>query len=197
MFKAFGSAPTTINFNEIYTALQSKVVDGRRTRSRSSKLRSSTKCRLLLDDEPHVGRLLVPRQPPQLGGAAGGHPRFRSPRTSTPPASPSAPTSPSSAANLRERALRQGHEVQRRRRRALPREAASRGLLHGVEQQIRRQAWSTLGLVGKLESTLPLQAARLGHGRPRSRRPAEAASSMAWLSTTRTSVMDMADMDLA
>jgi tripartite ATP-independent transporter DctP family solute receptor len=28
MFKAFGSAPTTINFNETYTALQSKVVDG-------------------------------------------------------------------------------------------------------------------------------------------------------------------------
>lgn len=28
MFKAFGSAPTSINFNEVYSALQSKVVDG-------------------------------------------------------------------------------------------------------------------------------------------------------------------------
>jgi TRAP-type transport system periplasmic protein len=28
MFKAFGSAPTTINFNEVYSALQSKIVDG-------------------------------------------------------------------------------------------------------------------------------------------------------------------------
>ena len=28
MFKAFGAAPTTINFNETYSALQSKVVDG-------------------------------------------------------------------------------------------------------------------------------------------------------------------------
>ena len=28
MFKAFGSAPTSINFNEVYIALQSKVVDG-------------------------------------------------------------------------------------------------------------------------------------------------------------------------
>ena len=27
MFKAFGSAPTTINFNEVYSALQSKIVD--------------------------------------------------------------------------------------------------------------------------------------------------------------------------
>ncbi|MBV1702519.1 MAG: TRAP transporter substrate-binding protein [Hyphomicrobiales bacterium] len=27
MYKAFGAAPTTINFNEVYTALQSKVVD--------------------------------------------------------------------------------------------------------------------------------------------------------------------------
>jgi len=27
MFKAFGAAPTTINFNEVYSALQSKVVD--------------------------------------------------------------------------------------------------------------------------------------------------------------------------
>ncbi len=28
MFKAFGAAPTTINFNEVYSALQSKIVDG-------------------------------------------------------------------------------------------------------------------------------------------------------------------------
>ena len=28
MFKAFGSAPTSINFNEVYSALQSKIVDG-------------------------------------------------------------------------------------------------------------------------------------------------------------------------
>jgi tripartite ATP-independent transporter DctP family solute receptor len=28
MYKAFGSAPTTINFNEVYSALQTKVVDG-------------------------------------------------------------------------------------------------------------------------------------------------------------------------
>jgi len=28
LFKAFGAAPTTINFNEVYSALQSKVVDG-------------------------------------------------------------------------------------------------------------------------------------------------------------------------
>lgn len=28
MFKAFGSAPTTINFNEVYSALQSGIVDG-------------------------------------------------------------------------------------------------------------------------------------------------------------------------
>lgn len=28
MFKAFGSAPATINFNEVYSALQSKVVEG-------------------------------------------------------------------------------------------------------------------------------------------------------------------------
>lgn len=28
MYKAFGAAPTTINFNEVYSALQSKIVDG-------------------------------------------------------------------------------------------------------------------------------------------------------------------------
>ena len=28
LFKAFGAAPTTINFNELYTALQTRVVDG-------------------------------------------------------------------------------------------------------------------------------------------------------------------------
>jgi tripartite ATP-independent transporter DctP family solute receptor len=28
MFKSFGAAPTTINFNEVYSALQTKIVDG-------------------------------------------------------------------------------------------------------------------------------------------------------------------------
>ena len=28
MFKAFDASPTTINFNEVYSALQTKIVDG-------------------------------------------------------------------------------------------------------------------------------------------------------------------------
>jgi TRAP-type transport system periplasmic protein len=31
MFKAFGAVPTSINFNEVYTALQTKIVDGQET----------------------------------------------------------------------------------------------------------------------------------------------------------------------
>ena len=50
---------------------------------------------ILLADQPHVGRLLVPGQPPRLGGAAAGPARRSSPRTSTPRRSRSATTSPS------------------------------------------------------------------------------------------------------
>ena len=64
----------------------------RRTRWRSSPRRSSSRCRNSLHDQPHVGRLLVPGQPPRLGAPAGGSARRSWRSTSMPPPSRSAPT---------------------------------------------------------------------------------------------------------
>ena len=68
MFKAFDAAPASINFGEVYSALQTKVVDGQENPlaiiSDRQALRSAE---VLLADQPHVGRLLVPRQPPRPG----------------------------------------------------------------------------------------------------------------------------------
>jgi len=72
MFKAFDSAPASINISEVYSALQTKVVEGQENPLAiiidRQILRSAE---ILLADQPHVGRLLVPRQPPRLGEASG------------------------------------------------------------------------------------------------------------------------------
>lgn len=44
MFTAFKSAPASINFAEVYSALQTKIVDGQENRSPSSPRPSSTRC---------------------------------------------------------------------------------------------------------------------------------------------------------
>ena len=103
MFKAFDAAPASINFSEVYSALQTKIVEGQENPLAiisTAKLYEVQK--YLLADQPHVGRLLVPGQPPRLGEAAGGRPRRSSPRTSTRPASRSARTSPSSTPALQQ-----------------------------------------------------------------------------------------------
>ena len=97
MFKAFDAAPASINFSEVYSALQTKIVEGQENPLAHHLDREALRsAEILLADQPHVGRLLVPGQPPRLGKAAGGHARPSSPRTSTPPASRSATTSRSS-----------------------------------------------------------------------------------------------------
>ena len=45
MFKAFGASPTGINFSEVYSALQTKIVDGQEKPLVSIDSPSSTKCR--------------------------------------------------------------------------------------------------------------------------------------------------------
>ena len=78
MFKAFDAAPASINFSEVYSALQTKIVEGQENPLAiisTAKLYEVQK--YLLADQPHVGRLLVPGQPPRLGEAAGGRARHR------------------------------------------------------------------------------------------------------------------------
>jgi TRAP-type C4-dicarboxylate transport system substrate-binding protein len=68
MFKALEAAPASINFSEVYTALQTRVVDGQEnplTIIATAKLYEVQK--ILLAHQPYVGRLLVPGQPPRLG----------------------------------------------------------------------------------------------------------------------------------
>ena len=87
MFKAFDAAPASINFSEVYSALQTKIVEGQEN---PLALISTAKLyevqKYLLADQPHVGRLLVPGQSPRLGSAAARICARSSPRTSTRPA---------------------------------------------------------------------------------------------------------------
>ncbi len=71
MFKAFDASPASINFNEVYSALQTKIVEGQEKSASADRDREALRgSEVLLDDQPHVGRLLVPRQPPRMGAAA-------------------------------------------------------------------------------------------------------------------------------
>jgi hypothetical protein len=45
LFTALGASPTPINFNEVYSSLQTKLVEGQETRWPSSAPRACTKCR--------------------------------------------------------------------------------------------------------------------------------------------------------
>lgn len=45
LFQALGASPSPINFNEVYSALQTRIVEGQEMRCRSSTPRSSTRCR--------------------------------------------------------------------------------------------------------------------------------------------------------
>ncbi len=73
MFRALGTSPTAINFVEVYTALQTKVVDGQENPLAlidAAKFYEVQK--YLLAHRPHVGRLLDGGEPAQLGAAAAG-----------------------------------------------------------------------------------------------------------------------------
>src|SRR4051794_13403983 len=81
LFKALGASPTSINFNELYTALQTRIVDGQenglvaiegRQALRGSEIRRG--------DEPHLGSVLAARQSAHLFQPAGEYPSGRSQR---------------------------------------------------------------------------------------------------------------------
>ena len=96
MFKAFDAAPASINFSEVYSALQTKIVEGQENPLAiisTAKLYEVQK--YLLADQPYVGRILVPGQPPRLGKAARGCPHHRRQEHQRRRASTSATMSPS------------------------------------------------------------------------------------------------------
>ena len=71
LFQSFGAAPTGININEAYSALQTHLVDGAGEPARHHRelevLRGSE---ILLPHEPHVGRVLGARQCTRLAAPA-------------------------------------------------------------------------------------------------------------------------------
>ena len=86
MFKAFDASPASINFSEVYSALQTKIVEGQEN---PLALISTAKLyevqKYLLADQPHVGRLWFLANRRAWEALPRGRARRSSPRTSTRP----------------------------------------------------------------------------------------------------------------
>ena len=81
LFQALGAGPTPINFNELYSALQTKLVEGQENPLPIIATRQAVRgAAVLQPDQPRLGRLLDPRQPPRHAAAAEGHAGDRAPR---------------------------------------------------------------------------------------------------------------------
>ena len=73
MFQALGASPISINFTEVYSALQTKIAEGQEnplTLIQIAKLYEVQK--YVSHDQPHVGRVLDAGQQARLFGAAAG-----------------------------------------------------------------------------------------------------------------------------
>ncbi len=84
---AVGASPTSLQFSEVYSALQTK--DRRRAGKSAADHPGRQALRgaeVLLAHQPHLGRLLVHRQRPRLGSACPPTSRRSSPTRSTMPA---------------------------------------------------------------------------------------------------------------
>ena len=70
LFKALDAGPSPINFNELYSALQTKVVEGQENPLADHRDDPALRgAEVLQPDRPCLGRLLDPGQPPGLAGA--------------------------------------------------------------------------------------------------------------------------------
>ena len=151
MFKAFGAAPTSINFNEVYSALQTQIVDGQENPLAiisTAKLYEVQKyCSLtnhmwdgfwFLANQPRLGSAARRcardrREEHQRGGAEGARRRGEAEREP--------------AAGAR----RQGADLQSARAGAVPRQAAAAGFYTEWKAKYGDEAWGLLEKsVGKL-----------------------------------------------
>ena len=72
MFKDLGAAPMTLNAAEMYTGLQTHLADGQENPLGTIEANKTVQgAKILLHDQPHVGRLLGADQRPGLEGHAG------------------------------------------------------------------------------------------------------------------------------
>ena len=138
LFKALGAAPASLNFSELYTALQTKIVDGQENPLTLLEFGEVLRgAEVLLDHQPHVGRLLVPGQPPRLGQAAPGRARGR--RAQPRRRGPRAARDAGRAGQDRARQAREfRHGLQHPGFRDIPRRAEQERLLRRMEVEVRR-----------------------------------------------------------
>ena len=84
LFKALDAGPAPINFNELYSALQTKVVEGQENPLADHRHGAALRgAEILQPHRPRLGRLLDPRQQARLRATAGRHARHRHARNST------------------------------------------------------------------------------------------------------------------
>ncbi len=146
MFKAFDAAPTSINFSEIYSALQTKVVEGQENPLAiifAAKLYEVQK--YLLADQPHVGRFLVPRQRQGLGALPADVRDGRSRRTSNAAAVEQRADIAKLNDTCRRSLTAKGMSSSTVDHGAVPRQAAGRRLLQGMARQVRRRGVGDAG----------------------------------------------------
>ena len=67
MFQALGASPISINFSEVYSALQTKIAEGQENPLSLIADRQAVRgAEIRLDDQPHVGRVLDAGQPAEF-----------------------------------------------------------------------------------------------------------------------------------
>ena len=140
MFSAFGSAPASINFAEVYTALQTKVVDGQENPLAIISTAKLFEVQKFVSMTNHMwdgfwflaNRRAWERLPEDLRAVVAKH------------LNASAVEERADVAKLnadrQRRARHQGHAVQRPGSGSLPRDAAQGRLLCRVEEEVRRRS---------------------------------------------------------
>ena len=159
MFKAFDASPASINFNEVYSALQTKIVDGQENplaMISTAKLYEVQKY-CSLTNHMWDGFWFLANQTPGSGC-----------RPTCAPSSPSTSTPRREGARRRRQAerqsaagsCRQGPRLQCARSGAVPRQASRGRLLHRVERQIRRRGLGHARKVGRQAGVKPWRSFR-------------------------------------
>ncbi len=150
MFQALGASPISINFAEVYSALQTKIAEGQEnplSLIQIAKLYEVQK--YVLDDQPHVGWLLDVGQQAKFYRPAARGAGHRG--AGAEPLGPGGTSRYRGAEQLGGgRSEVQGTEFRRGRQAGVPRRAKAGRLLRRVEEAIRRRALGDPGVPGRL-----------------------------------------------
>ena len=139
LFRALDAGPAPINFNELYSALQTKVVNGRKTRCPSSRRHASMKCKRRAASRGMYGTATRFSATSGLSNACHRASATSSRASSIAPRQKSGRTSRSSARIAPAGADRKGSPVHRSEPGPIPRCVGEDELLQGLEEQVRRR----------------------------------------------------------